>query len=205
MPQFHALQEIWDVCQAEFLDSDIAKCSTATEQPQIYLMRSSAAISGTQAPRTLLLLGTISDQSISILVDSGSSHSFLSSDIAAKLSGVQPLLPPVSVRVANGGTVDCTAKLPDAEWVVQGHRFHSTLRILPLGSYDMIVGMDWLEAFSPMKVDWKSRWMSIPYGRHHVVLQGELSNDSQPALCQLLHISSDSSSAEQPVHPPKIQ
>lgn len=75
-------------------------------------------------------------------MDSSSSHSFLSSDIAAKLSGVQPLLPPVSVRVAGSGTVDWTAKLPDAEWVVQGHRFHSTLRILPLGSYDMIVGMD---------------------------------------------------------------
>jgi hypothetical protein len=47
--------------------------------------------------------------------------------------------------------------------------------------------------------------MSIPYGHHHVVLQGELSDDSQLALCQLLHISSDSSSAEQPVHPPEIQ
>lgn len=47
--------------------------------------------------------------------------------------------------------------------------------------------------------------MSIPYGRQHVVLQGELSYDSQPALCQLLHISSDSSSDEQLMHPPEIQ
>lgn len=53
VPQLHALQEIWDVCQAEFLDTDIAECSTTTEQPQIYLMLSFAAISGTQAPHTL--------------------------------------------------------------------------------------------------------------------------------------------------------
>ena len=41
---------------------------------------------------------------------------------------------------------------------------------LQLGSYDMIVGVDWLEAFSPMMVDWQHKCMSIPYGQHHVVL-----------------------------------
>jgi hypothetical protein len=30
---------------------------------------------------------------------------------------------------------------------------------LPLSFYDIIVGMDWLERFSPMKVDWKLKWM----------------------------------------------
>lgn len=168
-------------------------------------MLSSPAVFGIQAPRTLQQSSTISDQPVSILVDSGGSHSFLSSVLAAKLPRVQPLSSPVSVRVADGGTVDCSAHILDAKWVVQGLRFHSTLCILPLGSYDMIIGMDWLEALSPMKVDWRSRWMSIPYGRQHVVLQGELSDDSQPALCQLLHISSDSSSDEQPMHPPEIQ
>lgn len=205
VPQLHVLQEIWDVCQAEFEAPDSPEDSPEPVPPQLFLMLSSAAVSGSQAPLTLRLSGTIAGQHISILVDSGSSHSFLSFDIAAKLDGVQPLSVPLSVRVADGGSVQCVSQIPDAEWVVQGHRFHSTLHILALGSYDMIVGMDWLEAFSPMKVDWKGKWLSIPYGRRQVLLQGELSDGSQQGLCQLLHISATSTPDMSTAHPPEIE
>lgn len=50
--------------------------------------------------------------------------------------------------------------------------FTHSLKILPLHSYDLIVGMDWLEKFSPMKVDGKVKWMQIPLGPHTVLLQG---------------------------------
>jgi hypothetical protein len=59
-----------------------------------------------------------------------------------------------------------------AEWSLQNHKFHSDLRLLPLGSFDLIIGMDWLEAFSPMKVHWAEKWLSIPYGSSHILLQG---------------------------------
>jgi hypothetical protein len=32
--------------------------------------------------------------------------------------------------------------------------------------------MDWLEKFSPMKVDWKQKWMQIPLETSTVVLHG---------------------------------
>jgi hypothetical protein len=70
------------------------------------------------------------------------------------MPNLQKLPAPLYVKVADGNNIVCTEELRCAEWSVQGHNFHSTLRVLPLGSYDMIVGMDWLEAFSPMKVDW---------------------------------------------------
>ena len=108
--------------------------------------------------------GSLLGREIIILVDSGSSHSFLSSRLATGLPNLKPLLKPMTVRVADGGSILCSAELRCAEWTVQGHSFHSTLRILQLGSYDMIVGMDWLEAFSPMRVDWQHKWMNIPYG-----------------------------------------
>jgi hypothetical protein len=60
----------------------------------------------------------------------------------------------MSIRVADGSSLVCSSKIQGAEWVVQGYSFHSTLHILQLGSYDMIIGMDWPAAFSPMKVDW---------------------------------------------------
>lgn len=88
-----------------------------------------------------------------ILVDSGSTHSFLSAAVASQISGVQPLAKPVSVKIADGATVNCDSELPAVEWSVQGYSFHSTLKVLPLGIYDLILGMDWLEAFSPMKIN----------------------------------------------------
>ena len=66
---------------------------------------------------------------------------------------------PTSVKIADGGSVPCTAQIPYAEWSIQGYVFHSTLKLIPIGTYDMILGMDWLQAFSPMKVHWLQRWV----------------------------------------------
>jgi hypothetical protein len=205
VPQLHALQEIWELCQDEFQESDCSDSPPESDQHQVFLLLSSVALSGAPGPRTLQLCGSIADRPISILVDSGSSHSFLSSAVAAELPGVQPLPAPVVVRVADGNTVQCSSQIPHAEWVVQGHSFHSSLRILELGHYDMIVGMDWLEAFSPMKVDWKCKWMSIPYGRHHIMLHGDLPGSRSSELLQFLHISVDSVDVPVPTLPLEVQ
>jgi hypothetical protein len=39
----------------------------------------------------------------------------------------------------------------------------------------MILGYDWLQQFSPMKVRWGAKWLSIPYGKTYVLLHGILS------------------------------
>jgi len=46
------------------------------------------------------------------------------------------------------------------------------MKVIPLSHYDIIVGMEWLETFSPMKVHWKQKWMSIPYQGTSIILQG---------------------------------
>ena len=95
------------------------------------------------------------------------------------------------VRVADGSYLTCDSELPNVEWEVQGHSFHSTLWVIPLGSYDISLGMDWLEAFSPMKVNWKDKWMLLPYGHGLILLQGLLKLDSECSSLQLFHIASD--------------
>jgi hypothetical protein len=148
------------------------------------------------------LQGSIGGQSIIILIDSGSSNSFLSSTVAAQLSGVRRLHSPILVQVADGGSVTCTHELPMAEWSVQGYTFHSTLRVLQLGSYDMIVGMDWLMAFSPMKIHWQQKWMMFQYGATQILLQGIVPNTDICSVVQLCHIASDTSAADHlPLHP----
>ena len=98
------------------------------------MMLSSAAASGSAAPKTMQFKGSLLGRDVVILVDSGSSHSFLSSCIATGLPNLRPLPKPMTVRVADGGSILCSVEVSCAEWSVQGYSFHSTLRILQLGS-----------------------------------------------------------------------
>lgn len=106
------------------------------------------------------------------------------------------------MRVANGDSLTCSQQLPATAWSVHGYTFYSNLKVLPLASYDMIIGMDWLEAHSPMKVHWKEKWMTIPYKGSSTFLQGhrdgnslvgevfavfQLSPDVPPAPTSIVH------------------
>jgi hypothetical protein len=133
---------------------------------------SEAAAMGKEAPRTLKLGGIIHEVEVLILIDSGSSHSFISEQVAASLLGVSPSAQPTLVRVANGQIVQSCSELLQTKWSVQGYVFQSDLRVLQLQSFDMLIGMEWMERYSPMKVHWSQRWMSIPYSGTHVTLQG---------------------------------
>lgn len=44
--------------------------------------------------------------------------------------------------------------------------------MLPLSGYDIILGMDWLEQFSPMTVHWAQKWMAFKYKGTMVRIQG---------------------------------
>lgn len=95
------------------------------------------------------------------------------------------MLNSVSVQVAGGGTLTCSVVLSKALWFVGDIAFQSDLRILPLTAYDVIIGMDWLEAYSPMNVHWKNKWMEISYEGHSVLLQGLMPELPDKVLLQL--------------------
>lgn len=120
-----------------------------------------SALSGVPAPKTMCFSGINQGVPLSILVDSGSSHT-LSSKVVATLSGISALSPSVCIRVANGAVLHYVAHLPKAHWSMQECQFQTDLKIMPLPVYDMILGLYWLESFCPMQVHWKQKWMSIP-------------------------------------------
>ncbi|WVZ95539.1 LOW QUALITY PROTEIN: hypothetical protein U9M48_041292 [Paspalum notatum var. saurae] len=173
--QLHAMQEVWDLMSCS--DQPMSKDDTALTPPeqeseQLFMALSKAAVTGVSSPRTMQFSGLIQGISIRILIDSGSTHSFLADSIAIQLSGISPLASAISVQVAGGGLLMCHSELVNASWSIQDVQFLSTLRVLPLQSYDLIVGMDWLEMHSPMQVHWKQKWLSIPNDDKFIVLQG---------------------------------
>jgi hypothetical protein len=190
--QLHAVQELWELFQLED-EGNGYPTSQCSEPPTdlLLLAVSKAAVTGFQAPRTVKLVGSIQNKVISILVDSGSTSSFISSTVAAQLTDVTPLPSPSSVQVAGGGILCCSFVIKNVVWVVSGYSFQSELRVLPLAAYDVIIGMDWLEQHSPMKVHWKDKWMEIPYHGQTIVLRGEAPPPADQVLLQICFTTDD--------------
>jgi len=160
------------------------------QQEQLFMAVSQAAVTGADGPKTLRLQGTLQGHLVLILVDSGSSHTFVSQQLAtSSLSGVQPLQTNVQVKVAHGDILLCDNFIPQALWSVDGYQFSTDMRVLPLRHFDVILGMDWLEAHSPMKVHWKSKWLSVPSQNSTAILQGIIPQVPEEViihLCSLL-------------------
>jgi len=169
--QINLVQELLDM----FPDQDDVDSSDPPSPTvsQVMMHLSVAAAVGSASPKAFSLHGEIQGRPLFILVDSGSSHTFLSDVVAQSLTGVQDLTPALGVQVANGAVLQCTSYIPAATWSVQGYTFSTDLKLLPLSSYDMILGLDWLASLSPMQVHWAQKWLSILYEGSTVVLFGD--------------------------------
>lgn len=112
------------------------------------------------------------DCPVHILIDSASSASFLSDSIARQLSAVPVVATPSQVQVAGGAILNSPGILKNVQWAIDQCQFQSDFRVLKMLSYDVIIGMDWLEAHSPMQVHRCQKWLAIPYHGQFVLLQG---------------------------------
>lgn len=167
--QLHVMQELWDMLTPDKDESD-GEFEDSAEQFMILL--SQEVISATTSSTSFRFQGCIQGVQLVILLDSGSTHSFLDSTKAAAMVEVTPLDHPLTIKVANGSLLSCTSEIHNAEWSEQGLIYHSSFKIVPLPCYDAIVGMDWLERFSPMYIDWKHEWMTLPHMGQSVILHG---------------------------------
>jgi hypothetical protein len=89
--------------------------------------------------------GMISNHLVSILIDPGSNLSYVSPQTVEKCN-LQPVKHTKSwlVQLATGTKRKVTEVLPACQFILSGLSTQETLNILPLGSYDMLIGMDWL-------------------------------------------------------------
>jgi hypothetical protein len=95
--QLNVLQELWELFE---LDSDDQQEESTSELLMLFL--SKVALTGVDSPRTLKIQVSIQNVQILVLLDSGSSHSFLGEQVAVSLQGVSQAASVSQVKVANG-------------------------------------------------------------------------------------------------------
>jgi hypothetical protein len=87
--------------------------------------------------------------------------------------------------VANGAQLQCDSYIPSGNWFVHQYSFTSDIKIIPLEHFYFILGLDWLQRFSPIKVHCKVKWSAIPYQGSTILLQGIVQPDPDVVLVHI--------------------
>ena len=147
-PQTNAL--VINDLDRELFDDVLNQLAAKDTLHEEFCQLSLHAISSVDNTNCIKLKARVQDKVMLILVDSGSSHSFISYQFVALAK-----LPTVStqarkVKLANGEWMITNKKVQELSWYCQGHTLSTDMVVLDMNPYDAILGFDWLQSNSPM-------------------------------------------------------
>jgi hypothetical protein len=135
--QQHNSRRIYNIQEATTLN-DVAR-----SVPQIYV-----ALDNNQANHQASVVeieGMISNHLVSILIDPGSNLSYIAPKAVDKCKLQQQKPTNIwLVQLATGTKRRAAKVIPTCQLMLGEFTTQETLNILPLGSYDLLIGMDWL-------------------------------------------------------------
>lgn len=140
------------------------------------------ALAGNHSLSTIRMQGNIKNKLVNILIDSGSTHSFIDQTLVKQLGLVAEIIPPLSVIVADCNTKVINTSCKDVKYSIQGHTYATDLRLYPLGGSDIILGVDWLKLMNPVTFDFKQYKIRINKEGREIELQGNLPFGSIQAI-----------------------
>ena len=118
--------------------------------------------------------GKIADQSVTVLIDLGASLSYISPQVVEKCNlKTEKFQQSWLVQLATGTKRKVTHKLPQTAIKLNDFQTEVNLNILPLGSYDLLIGMDWLEKKKAMMNCWDKTLHYVDEEGKHFILKGK--------------------------------
>ncbi|KAJ0565852.1 putative aspartic peptidase domain superfamily [Helianthus annuus] len=149
-------------------------------QPQISIH----AMNGIPSYSTMKIVGSFGTRRLYILVDSGSTHNFISEKLAKLLQCVTYDVPALKVSVANGNQINCAKMCKKFQWMMQGMWFEADVMVIPLDSYDMVLGIQWLSPLGDIVWNFNQLTMEFMVNGEKKVLKG-ISNNNKISLCSI--------------------
>ncbi|XP_062118339.1 uncharacterized protein LOC133831953 [Humulus lupulus] len=149
-----------------------------TMQEEQLTMMSLNSLVGISSAHTMKISGTIAKHPVTVLIDSGATHNFVSKELA------QAVHLPITVTTAYGvllgtrGRVRTEGICTNVELELGSLRVVTDFLPLELGVADAILGIQWLSTLGNMQVNWRTMVMKFEVGGSWVTLQGD------PSLCK---------------------
>ncbi|XP_026399008.1 uncharacterized protein LOC113294848 [Papaver somniferum] len=128
------------------------------------------ALTGTISTDTIRILGSINKKNISILIETGSTNSFIDSALAKELKCPVEQTASLLVTVENGDKTIISGICSQLTWSMQGHKFCGDLRLLPLGGCDIVLGADWLRNLGDVLFNLSKLCITLKYKGKKITL-----------------------------------
>ncbi|GJZ74749.1 reverse transcriptase domain-containing protein [Tanacetum coccineum] len=137
---------------------------------RVYSLCAEAAVKDNNVVNGTFLINNVY---ASVLFDTGADRSFVSYDFSKYID-----IPPTtldtnySVDLADGKSLTTNTILRGCTLNLQNHLFKIDLLPIELGSFDVIVGMDWMTEHHAEVVCYE-KYIRVPYGNDMLIVQGE--------------------------------
>lgn len=120
-----------DITDQHTVEIDQGGDTGEVQEPELEPEITLHALTGWTAPRTMRIIATMGSREVMVLIDSGSTHNFISDRLANSVR--LPVVPtePFIVRVANGEQLTCQGRFDEVLVNLQGTEFYLTLFSLP--------------------------------------------------------------------------
>jgi hypothetical protein len=137
------------------------------------------AITGILAAKAMKLLVRLCNTTVTALIDSGSTHSFISIEAVSHLH-LEPLFQPgLQVTVASAGDYW------NVKFCIDLEEFVLDFFVIPLAGYEMVLRVQWLHTLDPILWDFAHARMSCWHNDHHVEWHGVLMHGGSAAICMM--------------------
>ncbi|KFK40184.1 hypothetical protein AALP_AA3G341400 [Arabis alpina] len=152
---------------------------------------------GISSPRTMKMRGQIANTEVTVMIDSGASHNFVSLGLVQQLCLAVDNTGGYGVVTGTSFTVPGNGICRTVTLSIQGYSVKTSFLPLELGSAEVILGMQWLETIDEMHVNWKLQRIRFHNEDREVLLQEgegmivELSNCQQTVGEQQNNVSKD--------------
>ncbi|GJS47260.1 putative reverse transcriptase domain-containing protein [Tanacetum coccineum] len=145
--------------------------------------------SGTQDSNVVTGTFLLNNHYASILFDTGADRSFISTAFSSLINiAPTPLENNYDVELADGKIVRIDTIIRGCTLNFLDHPFNIDLMPVELGSFDVIIGMDWLRKYHAVIVC-DEKLVQIPYGNETLIFHGNESNNGRESRLTIISCS----------------
>jgi len=130
------------------------------------------AISGMNTYQSMKVMGLFKRHPLHIIIDSGSTHNFLDLSTTKRLGCDVRNTVPLQISFANRNKLISSSMCQDFQWIMNKVEFKTDVMVVPLGSCEMILGVQWLSTLGPILWDFDKLEMRFKYRDNTVVIHG---------------------------------
>ncbi|GJW36988.1 putative reverse transcriptase domain-containing protein [Tanacetum coccineum] len=147
------------------------------------------ALGGRDAsPDSNVITGTflLNNRYAIILFDTGADRSFVSNTFSALINITPTTLEShYDVELANGKIIGVNTIIRGCTLNFMNHPFNIDLMPVPLGSFDVIIGMDWLTKYHGVIIC-DEKIVRVPFGREMLIFQGNGNNQREESRLNII-------------------